>query len=155
MVALTRIRSNATRLRYIRQVILLILKRSNLYQDWRDCYHIAMFAPGPALLELSAQRQLQQLNTEFGAPAAAVAAVVPALSAQLDQHAAAVRDILVLGVDDSARVPMTILLAGYVRGLLDHFAERADGFFAGAPADWHDADWLQLRLAAVCAYAAD
>ncbi|MFC8385219.1 DUF6401 family natural product biosynthesis protein [Nocardia sp. NPDC057272] len=114
-----------------------------------------MFAPGPALLELSAQRQLQQLNTEFGAPAAAVAAVVPGLSAQLDQHAAAVRDILDLGVDDSARVPLVILLAGYVRGLLDHFAERADGFFAGAPDNWHDADWLQLRLAAVCAYAAD
>ncbi|MFE3321518.1 DUF6401 family natural product biosynthesis protein [Nocardia sp. NPDC059195] len=114
-----------------------------------------MFAPGPALLELSAQRQLQQLNTEFGAPAAAVAAVVPALSAQLDQHAAAVRDILALGVEDSARVPLIILLAGYVRGLLDHFAERADGFFAGAPDDWHAADWLQLRLAAVCAYAAD
>lgn len=114
-----------------------------------------MFAPGSALLELSAQRQLQQLNTEFGAPAAAVAAMVPGLSAQLDQHAAAVRDILELGVEDSARVPLIILLAGYVRGLLDHFAERADGFFAGAPDSWHAADWLQLRLAAVCAYAAD
>ncbi|MFD3746469.1 DUF6401 family natural product biosynthesis protein [Nocardia sp. NPDC058633] len=114
-----------------------------------------MFAPGPALLELSAQRQLHQLNVEFGAPAAAVAAAVPALSALLDQHAAAVRDILAVGVDDSARVPLTILLAGYARGLVDHFAERADGFCAGAPGNWHEADWLQLRLAAVCAYAAD
>ncbi|MFE1592647.1 DUF6401 family natural product biosynthesis protein [Nocardia sp. NPDC058705] len=110
-----------------------------------------MFAPGPALLELSAQRQIQQLSTEFGVPAAAVAAVVPALSAQLDQHAAAVRDILDLGVDNSARVPHVILLAGYVRGLLDHFAESADGFIAGAPDNWLTADWLQLRLAAVCA----
>ncbi|TCJ99901.1 hypothetical protein DFR71_0886 [Nocardia alba] len=114
-----------------------------------------MFAPGPALLELSAQRQLQQLHAEFGAPAAAVAAVAPALSAQLDQHAAAVRDILDLGVDDAARVPRAILLAGYVSGLLDHFAELPDGFLAGAPDSWHAADWLQLRLAAVCAYAID
>lgn len=114
-----------------------------------------MFAPGRALLETSAQRQLQQLHTEFGAPAATVAAVAPALSAQLDQHAAAVRDILDLGVEDSARVPLVILLAGYARGLVDHFAERADGFFAGAPDNWLEADWLQLRLAAVCAYATD
>ncbi len=112
-----------------------------------------MFAPGRALLETSAQRQLQQLNIEFGVPAAAVAAVVPGLSAQLDQHAAAVRDILDLGVENSARVPIAILLAGYARGLVDHFAERADGFLAGAPDSWHYADWLQLRLAAVCTHA--
>ncbi|MEU4807885.1 DUF6401 family natural product biosynthesis protein [Nocardia fluminea] len=114
-----------------------------------------MFAPGRALLELSAQRQMQQLDIEFGAPAAAVAASAPGLSAVLDQHAAAVRDILTIGVDESARVPLVVLVAGYVRGLLDHFAERADGFLAGPPDNWHDADWLQLRLAAVCAYAAD
>ncbi|APE36810.1 hypothetical protein BOX37_25980 [Nocardia mangyaensis] len=112
-----------------------------------------MFAPGPALLESSARRQLQQLNTEFGEPAATAAAILPALSAQLDQHAAAVRDILEFGVEDSARIPLSILLAGYVRGLLDHFAEGADGFLAGAPQIWHEADWLQLRLAAVCQYA--
>ncbi|MFF2084674.1 DUF6401 family natural product biosynthesis protein [Nocardia sp. NPDC058176] len=112
-----------------------------------------MFAPGPALLESSARRHLQQLNIEFGEPALAAAATLPALSAQLDQHAAAVRDILEFGVEDSARIPLSVLLDGYVRGLLDHFAE-ADGIVAGPPRSWPEADWLQLRLAAICQYAA-
>lgn len=113
-----------------------------------------MFAPGHALLEISARRHLRQLNTIYGAPAAAAAAVQPGLSAQLDQHAAAVRDILTFGVEESARIPITILLAGYVRGLLDQVAEHASDLEAAAPHAWHEADWLQLRLAAVCHHAA-
>ncbi|MFE3543592.1 DUF6401 family natural product biosynthesis protein [Nocardia sp. NPDC059177] len=107
-----------------------------------------MFAPGHALLEFSARRHLHQLNTEFGAPAAAAAAMLPALGAELDQHAAAIRDILEFGVEDSARIPVNILLAGYARGLLDHGDEPVT-----PPPTWHDADWLPLRLAAVCRHA--
>lgn len=113
-----------------------------------------MFSLSPALLEISARRHLRQLNIEYGDPAAAAAAVLPGVLAQLDQHAAAVRDILAFGVEDSADIPVAILLAGYVRGLLDQAAERADGFSAVAPLTWHDADWLQYRLAAVCRHAA-
>ncbi|MBW0273247.1 hypothetical protein ATM97_24500 [Nocardia sp. MH4] len=109
-----------------------------------------MFAPGPALLELSARRNLRQLNTMYGVPAAAAAAQAPGLSAQLDQHGAAVRDILAFGVGGSARIPIAILLSGYARGLLDQVAEA---LLPAAPHSWHTADWWQLRLAAVCLHA--
>ncbi|MFE7721699.1 DUF6401 family natural product biosynthesis protein [Nocardia rhizosphaerihabitans] len=113
-----------------------------------------MFTLSSALLEVSARRHLRQVNIEYGIPAAAAAAVQPAVLAQLDQHAAAVRDILEYGVDDSARIPISILLAGYVRGLLDQVGEGAGQFAGVPPQTWHDADWLQLRLAAVCRHAA-
>ncbi|MFC4375536.1 DUF6401 family natural product biosynthesis protein [Nocardia halotolerans] len=112
-----------------------------------------MFTRGPALLEVSARRHLQQLNIEYGVPAATAATALPGVLAQLDQHAAAIRDILEFGVEDSAQIPVTILLAGYARGLLDQLAERAGQFAGVAPQTWHDADWLQLRLAAVCRHA--
>lgn len=107
-----------------------------------------MFAPGSTSLE-SSTRRLHQLNIDYGVPAAAAATLLPALSAQLDQHAAAVRDILEFGVEESARIPLTVLLAGYADGLLDHVAETA-GILAGPPQSWDSADWLQLRLAALC-----
>ncbi len=114
-----------------------------------------VFSLGPALLEISARRHLRQLNIEYGVPAAAAAAQHPGVLAQLDQHAAAVRDILEYGVEEAARLPLAILLAGYVRGLLDQVVAERAGVFAGvAPQTWHDADWLQYRLAAVCRHAA-
>ncbi|MEV6429323.1 DUF6401 family natural product biosynthesis protein [Nocardia sp. NPDC051463] len=122
-----------------------------------------MFLLGPALLEVSARRTLTRLHKTHGVPALAAAATSPALSAALDQHSAAVRDILDLGVEDSAKVPESVLLAGYARGLLDHVREssfRAAGGqdagelrTPGTPADWANADWFQLRLAGVCLHA--
>ncbi|MFC6014067.1 DUF6401 family natural product biosynthesis protein [Nocardia lasii] len=109
-----------------------------------------MFAPGHALLELSALRQLRQLNIDYGLPAATAAAENPALLAELDQHAAAVRDIIEYGVEDSDRIPRSILLAGYLGGLRD----GAGTEFADAPHCWREPDWLSLRLAAICRNAA-
>ncbi|MFI6040391.1 DUF6401 family natural product biosynthesis protein [Nocardia sp. NPDC051321] len=114
-----------------------------------------MFLLGPALLEVSARKILTRLHKTHGVPALAAAAELPALSAALDQHAAAVRDILELGVEGAARVPISVLLAGYARGLLDHVREAAadHGMTSAAPDDlgsWANADWLQLRLASVC-----
>ncbi|MFF0545467.1 DUF6401 family natural product biosynthesis protein [Nocardia thailandica] len=103
-----------------------------------------MFALGPAVLEMTARRNLRHLARTHH-----VAEPVPAVSAQLDQHAAAVRDILALGTTPA---PAAVLLAGYARGLLDH-ARDTPGFSLAAPADWCAADWLQLRLAAVVAMA--
>lgn len=111
-----------------------------------------MFLLGPALLEVSARRILTRLHRTYGVPALAAAAERPALLATLDQHAAAVRDILEVGIEEPAKVPASVLLAGYVRGL---FAGRAEK--SAAPADlrdWVEADWLQLRLAGVCLHAA-
>ncbi|GAA5088876.1 hypothetical protein GCM10023319_39090 [Nocardia iowensis] len=114
---------------------------------------------GPALLEVSARKILNRLHKTHGVPALAAAAELPALSAALDQHAAAVRDILELGVEGAARVPVSVLLAGYARGLLDHVREVAaehGAMTSSTPGDlgsWADADWVQLRLASVCLHA--
>ncbi|QIS06105.1 hypothetical protein F5X71_30760 [Nocardia brasiliensis] len=121
-----------------------------------------MFLLGPALLEVSARKILNRLHKTHGVPALAAAAQLPALSAALDQHAAAVRDILEWGVEDAAKVPAPVLLAGYARGLLDQVREAATGaegtgLTGAAPGDlgsWASADWLQLRLAGVCLHAA-
>ncbi|WP_107659214.1 DUF6401 family natural product biosynthesis protein [Nocardia suismassiliense] len=116
-----------------------------------------MFLLGPALLEVSARKILNRLHKTHGVPALAAAAELPALSAALDQHAAAVRDILTLGVEESARIPVSVLLAGYARGLLDHVrevaADRGAPMTGAVPDDlgsWANADWVQLRLASVC-----
>ncbi|MFI9508965.1 DUF6401 family natural product biosynthesis protein [Nocardia sp. NPDC052566] len=115
-----------------------------------------MFSLGPALLEVSARRILTRLHATHGVPALAAAAEMPALLATLDQHAAAVRDILEFGVEESTTVPASVLLAGYVRGLLDEVEATATAMTGSAPDDlggWARAGWLQLRLAGVCLHA--
>ncbi|WP_280426737.1 DUF6401 family natural product biosynthesis protein [Nocardia carnea] len=104
-----------------------------------------MFALGPRLFEISARRFLEGIHRTHGAPALAAAAALPGLSAELDQHAAAVRDILELGVDSADRIPTTVLLAGYIRGLLAELTAPIT-----EPADWATAEWLHLRLAGAC-----
>ena len=104
-----------------------------------------MFALGPRLFEVSARRYLEGIHRTHGAPAFAAADALPGLSAELDQHAAAVRDILDLGVDTAGRVSPTVLLAGYVRGLLE---DRTTPLTE--PGDWACAEWLHLRLAGTC-----
>ncbi|MGO4616238.1 DUF6401 family natural product biosynthesis protein [Nocardia sp. 2YAB30] len=127
-----------------------------------------MFLIGPTLLEVSAQRILHRLHETYGVPALAAAAEIPALSAALDQHAAAVRDILRHGVPGASKVPAAVLLAGYARGLLDQVRETSAAgpdidepsgvptMLGNAPGDligWAEADWAQLRLAGVCLHA--
>ncbi|GGL30688.1 DUF6401 family natural product biosynthesis protein [Nocardia jinanensis] len=104
-----------------------------------------MFALGPRLFEVSARRYLEGIHRTHGAPAFAAAAALPGLSAELDQHAAAVRDILDLGVDTAGRVSPTVLVAGYMRGLLE---DRTTPITE--PAEWATAEWLHLRLAGAC-----
>ncbi|MTE15355.1 DUF6401 family natural product biosynthesis protein [Nocardia aurantiaca] len=111
-----------------------------------------MFVPGSALLVVSARKTLNRLQRTHGAPAAEAAAVFPGVSAAIDQHAAAVRDILDLGVENSSLVPTSVLLAGYARGILEDLRE-AEAILPRSPLDWQDADWLHLRLAAICALA--
>ncbi|WP_328388139.1 DUF6401 family natural product biosynthesis protein [Nocardia sp. NBC_00416] len=107
-----------------------------------------MFTPGPRLFEISARRYLEGIHRTHGAPALAAATGQPGLSAALDQHAAAVRDILDLGIDAADRISPAVLLAGYMRGLLEDRTTPITG-----PADWATADWLHLRLAGACVQA--
>ncbi|WP_036494221.1 DUF6401 family natural product biosynthesis protein [Nocardia sp. BMG111209] len=101
------------------------------------------------MAEVAARRTLSRLQLSHGVPAADAAKVVPAVSATLDQHAAAIRDILDFGIENSTAVPVSVLLAGYARGLVEHSGPEA----VRAPLDvagWAEAGWLPMRLAAVC-----
>ncbi|MGW0179032.1 DUF6401 family natural product biosynthesis protein [Nocardia sp. NPDC003345] len=104
-----------------------------------------MFVPGPRLFEASARRFLEGMHRTHGAPALAASTGLPGLTAELDQHAAAVRDILDLGVGTGEQVSQTVLLAGYIRGLMDDMTTPVT-----TPPDWATADWLHLRLAGAC-----
>jgi hypothetical protein len=107
-----------------------------------------------AFAEFSARRALSQLHDQLGHAGLAAAAAIPGLGAAVDQHAAAVRDIVDVGVTDSATVAGVVMLAGYARGVLDKAKEL--GWRLSAPAhlaDWTSADWLTARLLGVCALA--
>ncbi|MFC6093596.1 DUF6401 family natural product biosynthesis protein [Saccharothrix lopnurensis] len=92
--------------------------------------------------DFSARRFLDRLSDELGL----ATAPVPGVLAVVDQHGAAVRDILAHGV--SAVAHEAVLLAGYARGVLDGAASH--GWRQPARVDWPNADWTTLRLAAVC-----
>ncbi|GAA1332319.1 hypothetical protein J7S33_07375 [Saccharothrix algeriensis] len=93
---------------------------------------------------MSARRFLDRLGGEIGIAAALPVGVLAAV----DQHSAAVRDILAHGAPAAAA---EILLAGYARGVLDE--ARAHGWSPPPLVDWPRADWTTLRLAAVCSLA--
>jgi hypothetical protein len=99
--------------------------------------------------EWGARRWLARLMDQVGAAGLAAAAALPAVSAVVDQHAAAVRDILVMGVEGSAAD--VVLLAGYAKGLLDQARTDAAAVGAAVGGRWRHAEWLALRLVAVCA----
>jgi hypothetical protein len=102
-----------------------------------------------ALTEWRARRWLATLGARFGTDGLRVVAAVPRLGAAVDQHAAAVRDLLErsTGEDPQAR---RVQLAGYARGLLDRSDLSIQHMRRRTPV-WVDPDWLTLRLLAVCA----
>lgn len=93
---------------------------------------------------MSARRFLDRLSDEIGI----AVALAPGVLAVVDQHGAAVRDILAHGVPAAAAVAGAVLLAGYAKGVLDE--AKAQGWRPPAIVDWPNADWTTLRLAAVC-----
>jgi hypothetical protein len=105
--------------------------------------------------EHHAQRFIARLMDQVGAAGLAAAASVPALLAAVDQHAAGVRDILLLGVEGSAAAAGAVLLAGYAKGLLDEAGTDGGRLRAAAEECWHRADWLTVRVLAVCALSRD
>lgn len=106
---------------------------------------------GVRRLERSARRVLDRLHDQIGTAGLVAAAAIPGLGAMVDQHAAAVRDILTAGVETGAAVAGSVLLAGYAQGVLDHL--RESGVPLRVPDDlvgWLRADWVSMRLLAVC-----
>ncbi|HEV2782495.1 MAG TPA: DUF6401 family natural product biosynthesis protein [Actinophytocola sp.] len=104
--------------------------------------------------EWSARRYLTRLTDRVGVFGLAAATAVPALLASIDQHSAAVRDIVAMGVEGSAAVATAVLLAEYARGVLDQ--ARQQGWrleLPGTASGWARADWTTVRLIGVCALA--
>lgn len=104
-----------------------------------------------SFVQWGARRSLTRLMGQIGTEGLAAAAALPGVCAVVDQHAAAVRDILMMGIEGSASVAGAVLLAGYANGLLDQ--ARADAATVGVAVggQWRHAGWLALRLVAVCA----
>lgn len=90
--------------------------------------------------EKNARQWISELSDRIGVAGWAALAVTPALAAEVDQHGAAVRDILLLGVEGVGAVGAVVLLAAYGRGLLEDAADS----------EWSPASWLGVRLMAVC-----
>ncbi len=108
--------------------------------------------PGSALLVVSARKTLNRLQRTHGVPALSAGQEFPGVAAAVDQHAAAVRDILDLGVENSGTVPPSVLLAGYARGLIEDLRDL-DEHAPETAEEWQCADWMHLRLAGVCSLA--
>jgi hypothetical protein len=87
-------------------------------------------------------------RAELATLAAAIGSPTPALRAAVDQHAAAVRDSTRADIR-----PLTYAaLAGYAQGLREAADERGWCPPRG-PVDGGRADWVTVRLLAVCALA--
>ncbi|GEL26950.1 hypothetical protein PSU4_59040 [Pseudonocardia sulfidoxydans NBRC 16205] len=113
---------------------------------------------GVILSEWSARRTLRRMIDEFGLPGLVAARRSPGLGAALDQHVAAVHDLL----DDRpfahrssvlTRMPARELaprLAAYARSLLEEQRRGGGAVPTPRPGEWERADWLTLRLLAIC-----
>ncbi|MDG4830209.1 DUF6401 family natural product biosynthesis protein [Solwaraspora sp. WMMD1047] len=114
-------------------------------------------ARGPAVRP--ARSVLTSLMESVGTAGLAAAADRPSLLAEIDQHAAAVRDSLAAAgsvVHDAA-------LAGYAEGVREAAGshgwqppttrEHDGSTLDGSTVDWSAPDWVLARLVAVCALA--
>lgn len=96
----------------------------------------------------SARSTLTTLTAVVGTAGLAAAAVNPGLLAEVDQHAAAVRDSL-----HGDHRPLSVAaLAGYAEGI--HAAALEHGWQSPTTmVDWSQPGWLLTRMLAVCALA--
>ncbi|MFR9805371.1 DUF6401 family natural product biosynthesis protein [Pseudonocardia sp. RS010] len=115
-----------------------------------------------AVAEWKAHRLLRRLMDTVGRPGLRAVTAEPGLAAVVDQHAAAVRDIVRDGMRRSGGGSVATLtpprtstggavrLAAYARLLLDE--QRRSGATIALPQRgiWRPTDWTTLRLIAVC-----
>ena len=92
------------------------------------------------------QMLLDRLHRRIGAAGLAAATAIPGLSAQVDQHAAEVRDLL--GV--RGHRPTLAALASYADGLLDGATGRGWQPPQHDLAGWAGVDGVTVRLIALC-----
>jgi hypothetical protein len=103
----------------------------------------------PAVRLAAARATLADLAARIGTAGLAAAATRPGLAASVDQHAAALWDLL--GEDE---MPIAIGLAGYADGLRDMASGLGWHLPMPCSVDWDIAPWLVVRLVAVCQVAA-
>ncbi|WP_341720246.1 DUF6401 family natural product biosynthesis protein [Micromonospora sp. FIMYZ51] len=97
----------------------------------------------------STRSTLVALTNAVGLDGLAAASHLPGLRAAVDQHAAAVRESL-----HGDRRPLTAAtLAGYAEGIRS-VAEEHGWQPPTDPVYWPEADWVLVRLLAVCALSA-
>ncbi|MEV0561137.1 DUF6401 family natural product biosynthesis protein [Dactylosporangium sp. NPDC050588] len=106
-----------------------------------------MNVPAPHLATV--RTLLDRLDRRIGAAGLAAAAAIPGLLAQVDQHAAEVRELL----GGNNRRPTLPALASYADGLLDGAADRGWCLPQHDLVGWVNADRVAIRLVAVCALA--
>jgi hypothetical protein len=92
---------------------------------------------------------LDDLMAKVGVDGLAAALANPGLMAEVDQHAAAVRESLAA----SGLVIGAAPLAGYASSVASAAARMGHHLPDPATANWSRAGWFQLRLMAVCALA--
>jgi hypothetical protein len=96
----------------------------------------------------SAHASLTELHDTVGVTGLPAADENPGLMAEVDQHAAGIRDSL----SADTRPLTAVLLAAYAEGVRD--AAFTHGWRPPVAAiDWSDNDWVLRRLLAVCALA--
>ncbi len=94
----------------------------------------------------AARAALADLDRRVGIPGLAAVTRLPGLLAEVDQHAAALRDLL----GDAGHPPSPIGLAGYADGLRDMAGDLGWQVPGPEAVDWARAPWLLVRLVAVC-----
>jgi hypothetical protein len=102
-----------------------------------------------AVRQSVAKSTLNGLMAWLGDAGLSASVQVPGLLAEVDQHAAAVRDAL----GDPQPSPDAISLAGYASGVRDASSDAGWLMPDLETVDWSTVDWSTLRLVAVCALA--
>lgn len=112
-----------------------------------------------AVHEWSAHRVLRRLMDAVGRPGLRAAALEPGLAALVDQHAAAVRDIVrdprpaarsQVATLAPTRTSTCIRLAAYARSLQDEQRRSGASIAMQQDGTWRPTDWTTLRLIAIC-----
>ena len=102
-----------------------------------------------ATRQSAARSMLNGLMTWLGEAGLAAARTNGGLLAEIDQHAAGVRDAF----GDPENGPSLVSLAGYATGVRDALIEADWQIPSGSEVDWSALQWPSLRLLGICSLA--
>jgi Family of unknown function (DUF6401) len=111
-------------------------------------FFAAAIEPAPAT-EITARLYLDQIMALIGVDGLVEALSTPGLLAEVDQHAAAVRD----SIAAAEKQLEPVALAGYARSVLAAHQRHGRELPAADAIDWAEPGWTVLRLLGVCTLA--